>query len=468
MDPHGRDPVPETLEKFSVQWYIQELRGLFAAADDAQREGRPEGQYVAMLLQTLAAGFLQPDQIQQNHDARAINEYRAKVPTFTRGTEDYFVAVEIGRWLRVCDEAIMKGASPLQISAIIRPIIEERLSAAAPVTPEPAPAAERPEQPAAQETPATRLQQRIEQELANPEVWKQFENAFVQEAIGRLTEEERKFVITGAVRLATDLMGGLVVVSKPFQHERAKKVARDAKLNQLSPAARHTAIAKVPFSGLEHEWNVDLSPQRKVFGGKQTFGEVLKDDKTVAALFGANSPFGESLLNYASQQEDVFAMAVLPVTDRPYAVIYNKWPVPSNSTPIEHRPSGHETLLGVRLDGVGKAQELFNDPAHAYLLPLIMQLAASKVSERGAYYFDAPFGNHVFREPSPDQKRRPDVVVIANCLTKQRLECKDVEAGSVAEVTSYPALDKVLAASHTSYHKRAGCFAANIKRAQGR
>lgn len=125
MEP--RDPVKENLERFSVEWYIEELQDLFVAADAAQRDGSPQFVYVTKLLEELSKHFLKPNQIQQHVDNQTITEYRGKVASLERGTEEFFTTVEIGRWLRVCQEALAKGSTPAEVSALVTPLVEEYL-----------------------------------------------------------------------------------------------------------------------------------------------------------------------------------------------------------------------------------------------------------------------------------------------------------------------------------------------------
>lgn len=128
MSKRDTDPPREIVEKFSVRWYLQELQELFVIAADAKRNSEPEFDQIARLLQDLANNFLQPAHIQQHHDDHLIDAYRAKVAGLQPGTEEFFSTVEIGRWLRVCQEAIAQGRSPEQISRLITPLIEAKMA----------------------------------------------------------------------------------------------------------------------------------------------------------------------------------------------------------------------------------------------------------------------------------------------------------------------------------------------------
>ncbi len=128
MEPGSRgEPRPEVLEKFSVQWYIKELQDLFVIADEARTSGAPEFGYITRLLERLSVEFVQADQIQTHHDQDLIQTYRTRAATLSRGTEEFFSTVELGRWLRVCQDAIAKGQTPEQISAWITPVLEQKL-----------------------------------------------------------------------------------------------------------------------------------------------------------------------------------------------------------------------------------------------------------------------------------------------------------------------------------------------------
>lgn len=127
MEPLDPERNAEHAAKFSVQWYISELQNLFNIADLAKTNTEPVVDHIIQALQTLDQDFLEPDQIDAHVAMRSIDVYRAQAKTSTKGTADHLVTVEIGKWLRVCEESMKIGLGAEQISIRVRPLIQAKL-----------------------------------------------------------------------------------------------------------------------------------------------------------------------------------------------------------------------------------------------------------------------------------------------------------------------------------------------------
>lgn len=280
------------------------------------------------------------------------------------------------------------------------------------------------ERPEAIETPNEKAERILEQ-LRNP---------FARESFQRLTPQEREVVFDGASRLAKDMRGAMIISARAVQTPESLRYWEKSNLGRETPEKRHQVLSSVSSTNPgDSDSYKDLTPKSKFDAEGNSFAEWMKD--SAEGIFGDGAVYSglDRLLC-----DDALDIVVMPLPGLKLACIYTKFVLPGNTTPVEKRPTYHNTLFVIRTAGEGRSLEILDNEQWVYLSPQIMQLTALMVTNTSEFsaerYFDTPFGKHVFRESKAITDRSPEQVIVTNFASHRVLHCKNSEGAERAQI----------------------------------